>query len=64
MPTAKNDALLVKVSEGARLLNISQRTYWDLLHERKLPCVRIGRAVRTPLAAIHEFIEANSIPAA
>jgi excisionase family DNA binding protein len=38
--------LLWTSREAARALSISERKLWGLTKEGKVPCVRIGRAVR------------------
>jgi excisionase family DNA binding protein len=38
-------------------LGISRTTLWELRKRGELPCVRIGRLVRTPASAIDALIE-------
>lgn len=48
-------AILLGVPDVARALGIGQTYTWQLLKERKLPCVRIGRRTLVPAAALSEF---------
>ena len=51
--------LLWTSREAAQALSISERTLWSLTHDGKIPCVRIGRAVRYDLADIRSWIESQ-----
>jgi excisionase family DNA binding protein len=51
------DRLLHDVSEAAVLLDTTEDVVWQLLHERKLPMLRIGRDIRTTRAAIDALSE-------
>lgn len=59
MPTAK----LLKVPEAAELLALSQKTLWQWIGERRIGVVRLGRAVRVPLAEIERLMEEGATPA-
>lgn len=48
MPTVK----LLKVPEAAEMLTLSQKTVWQWIATRRIGVVRLGRAVRIPLAEI------------
>lgn len=50
---------LLRVREAALLLNSSERTVWRLLAKRRLATVKLGRAVRIPLAELERFIAAG-----
>jgi excisionase family DNA binding protein len=41
-----SSALLVRPSEAARLLAISERSLWAFTQAGEIPCIRIGRSVR------------------
>jgi excisionase family DNA binding protein len=43
---ATSDVVLISQSEAARRLGVSLRTLYSLRAAGKLPCVRIGRALR------------------
>jgi excisionase family DNA binding protein len=54
--------LLVDLKEAGRLLGgIKPTKVYDLLKNRELPFVKVGRLTRIELAAIHEFIDRNRI---
>jgi excisionase family DNA binding protein len=40
------EQLLLRPSEAARLLAISERTLWQLTADGVIPCVRLGRCKR------------------
>ncbi len=48
---------LLKVSEVAELLGVSERTVWSLLDAGDLPRTRIRGATRVALDAVLAFIE-------
>ena len=57
-----HQSLLVNLKEAGRLLGgIGQTKVYDLLKNRELPFVKVGRLTRIELAAIHEFIARNRI---
>lgn len=48
--------LLVDIREAARLLNVSQRTVWQLASEGKITSVKIGkRGVRYSYKSLQSF---------
>jgi len=55
-PTA--EPLLLTARDTARALAVCEKTLWALGRDGKLPCVRIGRAVRYDLADVRRFIDA------
>lgn len=54
---------LLTVKQAANLLSLKVATIRNWLYQRRLPCVRCGRAVRIPADAIAQFIERNTVPA-
>ena len=46
--------------ETAEALGVCERAVWQLVRDGQLPALRIGRSVRIPLSAIHDFIEVNT----
>lgn len=48
---------LLTYREAARLLGITDRTVWSLVHDGALPVVRFGRNVRIDPVDLREFIE-------
>jgi excisionase family DNA binding protein len=58
MPYEKMQALL-KAKEAAQLLNVSENTIRQWIWQRRLPVVRIGRAVRLRREDLEKLIERN-----
>ena len=50
---------LLKVSEVARILNISRSLVYRLIHTGKIPYIRINQAVRVHNDDLNRFIEGN-----
>ena len=48
--------LLLSEPEAAKALGISPRTLWSLRERGEVPHVRIGRAVRYPVAGLEAYI--------
>lgn len=49
-------AMLLKIPEAARALNISKSLAYLMVASGELPKVRIGRAVRVPVAELERYI--------
>ena len=54
---------LLKVPEAAAMLALSQKTVWQWIGERRIGVIRLGRAVRVPMAEIDRLMEEGSTPA-
>jgi len=54
---------LVDVNGAFRKTGIRPPTWRKWMAEGRVPYVRLGRAVRIPLAAIHELIAKGMVPA-
>ena len=63
---ASNPALLALLDTpaAARRLGVGKRTVQELVADRKLACVKIGRAVRFDPADLAACVEANRVKAA
>ena len=55
--SATNGIQLLKAPEAARLLAIGTRKLWELTNSKRIPCVRIDRAVRYRLSDLEQWIE-------
>ncbi len=53
---ADNDALLLKVPEAARLLDISRGLAYELVARGELPSIRLGRVIRIPRHGLEQWI--------
>jgi len=51
------------VAEAAVALNVSPSTIRSWVFQRRIGCVRLGRAVRIPGAEIDRLLEAGFVPA-
>jgi len=49
--------LLLTVTEAARALAIGRTTLYELIADRRIEVVHIGRCTRVPVEALHKFIE-------
>lgn len=56
----KHEPLAYRPREAAKVLGISERTLWQLTHDGKIPCVRLGtgkrRAVLYPVAELQAWL--------
>ncbi|TVQ32988.1 MAG: DNA-binding protein [Phycisphaeraceae bacterium] len=48
---------LLTYREAAKVLGVTERTIWSLVHAGRLPAVRFGRNVRIDPADLRGFIE-------
>jgi excisionase family DNA binding protein len=56
METSPNETLLLRVSEAARQLGISERKVYHLLRSRELRSITIGRRRLIPREAVRSLI--------
>jgi excisionase family DNA binding protein len=54
---------LLNVSEAARLLAVSPSTLYGWVWQRRIPFVKVGRAVRFDMADLERFVSQNRIEA-
>jgi excisionase family DNA binding protein len=55
-----NTPLLVSVPEAARLLGVGVSFGWAMVHRGDVPCIRLGRRVLVPRAALERLASLNS----
>ncbi|MFT5323143.1 MAG: excisionase family DNA binding protein [Planctomycetaceae bacterium] len=56
-PSADGDTkLAIRYREAAKALDVCERTIWGLVRDGKLRNIRVGRAVRIPVAELERFI--------
>lgn len=55
-----DSAILIGMTEGAKMLGISTRTLWTLTNAGEIPHVRIGRRVLLNVCAVREWIAART----
>lgn len=63
MNMQKGAARLRTVSEAATDLNLSTSTIRAWLSQRRIGCIRLGRAIRIPASEIERLVEAGLTPA-
>ena len=49
-------ALLISVDEAAKLLGIGRGLAYDLVHEGRLPHVKLGRRLLVPRRALEDWV--------
>jgi excisionase family DNA binding protein len=54
----------LNVKEGAKVLNVSEHTLRQWIHQRRIPFVKLGKAVRFDPEDLWKFIEENRRKAA
>ena len=54
---------LLKVEAAATALDVSPKTLWGWIGQRRIEVVRLGRCVRIPEAEIDRLIESGTTPA-
>lgn len=54
--TAEDDRRVLTVPEAARLLRVSERTYYDGFRRGELPGVRVGRVIRVPGVLLSRYL--------
>ena len=60
--TTLAEPLLLTVNQASAALAVCSKTLWALTRDGRLPCVRIGRAVRYDLADVRAFIDRAKSP--
>jgi excisionase family DNA binding protein len=60
MEKQEEQPLLLSVPQAARLLNLCDRTVWDLIADRQLRSKRVGRRVLIPRTSVEQFVESAS----
>lgn len=51
------EPLLLSVVDAARVLGVGRTKLYELIAAGDIEVVRIGRAVRVPIAALREFVD-------
>ena len=54
------EKLLLRVAEAAELASVSRTTAYELIGKGEWPVVRVGMAVRVPLAGLKAWVEAQT----
>ncbi len=62
-PPATRPTELVNVNEAARFLAVSPSTLYGWVWQRRIPFIKVGRAVRFQMADLRRFVIENRIEA-
>ncbi len=54
---------LITVHDAAKFLSVSTSTLYGWVYQRRIPFVKVGRALRFELAELQKFIQANRFQA-
>lgn len=57
------EKLLLRVAEAAELASVGRTKAYELIASGEWPIVRVGTAVRVPLAGLRAWVEAQTQPA-
>ncbi len=53
------EPILLTIPDAARALAIGRTTLYELIGQRRIEAVHIGRCVRVPVEALRAFVEAE-----
>ncbi|MGI8680603.1 MAG: helix-turn-helix domain-containing protein [Mycobacteriales bacterium] len=51
-----SEVRFLTVAEVASVMRVSKMTVYRLVHDARLPAVRVGRSFRVPEQAVHEYL--------
>ena len=54
---------LITVQEAAKFLAVSTSTLYGWVYLRRIPFVKVGRALRFELVELQKFVQSNRFPA-
>jgi excisionase family DNA binding protein len=60
---SRSESGLITVQEAAKFLAVSTSTLYGWVYLRRIPFVKVGRALRFELAELQKFIQSNRFPA-
>ena len=59
----RSEGGLITVQDAAKFLAVSTSTLYGWVYQRRIPFVKVGRALRFELAELQKFIQSNRFPA-
>jgi len=59
----RHETRLMTVKEAAIFLAVSTSTLYGWVWQRRIPFVKVGRALRFQIAELNKFVQANSVRA-
>ena len=60
---SRSESGLVTVQEAAKFLAVSKSTLYGWVYLRRIPFVKVGRALRFEVVELQKFIQANRFQA-
>jgi excisionase family DNA binding protein len=60
---SRSESGLITVQEAAKFLAVSTSTLYGWVYLRRIPFVKVGRALRFELAELQKFVQSNRFPA-
>ena len=62
-PERLGELKFLTVAEVATLMRVSKMTVYRLVNAATLPAVRVGRSVRVPEQAVHDYLQHSYVEA-
>jgi excisionase family DNA binding protein len=56
---SRNENGLITVQDAAKFLAVSTSTLYGWVYQRRIPFVKVGRALRFEMAELQRFIQSN-----
>jgi excisionase family DNA binding protein len=56
-PTPTVPCLAMRPKQAAQALGLSPRKLWELTASKQIPCIRLGKAILYPTAALERWLE-------
>ena len=64
MVTLETDQrLMVKIPEACRLTDLGRTTLYDLINRKQITVVKVGKAVRIPVASLRAWVDRQAAEA-
>jgi excisionase family DNA binding protein len=60
---SRSESGLITVQEAAKFLAVSTSTLYGWVYLRRIPFVKVGRALRFELPELQKFVQSNRFPA-
>jgi excisionase family DNA binding protein len=60
MAISTGEPLLLTVDEARALCNLGRTKFYELLREREIPSLKVGKAIRIPRKGLEDWIETQT----
>ena len=60
---SRTESGLITVQDAGKFLAVSTSTLYGWVYQRRIPFVKVGRALRFELAELQKFIQSNRVSA-